>query len=77
VYNALNRLCEATGVVWKANALRHSFVTYMLQITRDPSGLAEQCGHSMYVASANYKALSDPETAAEWFAIEPTEQEQP
>lgn len=65
-------LCRDLKLKWPKNCLRHSFVSYMIQLSRNSSELAQQCGHSMHVAAAHYTALTTPEEAAAWFGILPS-----
>lgn len=65
-------LCKALDIKWPKNCLRHSFVSYMIQLSRNGAELAQQCGHSMHVASAYYTALTTPDEAAAWFGILPS-----
>lgn len=67
----MERAASAAGVRWKKNALRHSYISHRLAITRNKGQLAEECGNSEQVIQTNYKALVTPSAAARWFAITP------
>lgn len=61
-----------TGVVWKDNACRHSFITYRCKITGNVVAVSDECGNSPAIIEKHYRKKSVlPETAKEWFAIMP------
>lgn len=68
---ALCLLSKEAGVVWKKNALRHSYVTYAMARERNAWTVAEQVGNSPRVLQAHYKGLVLPTDADEWFGITP------
>lgn len=72
--NALCRLRKSAGVLGpKKNALRKSFISYQLALTRNIEGVADQAGNSRGIIIKNYKR-SDTRlraAAARWFQIVP------
>lgn len=61
----------------KKNALRKSFITYQLALTRDIAAVADQAGNSAGVIRRNYKHIDEGDddlklAAVAWFAIAPT-----
>lgn len=58
---------------WKINALRHSYGSYRCAITGDPARVAYEMGNSPQMVMKHYHEAQEPETAAEWFQIEPSE----
>lgn len=67
------RLCKRLGLKWPLNGLRHSYVSYAVELTRDAAHVAEQCGHSLTVLQNTYKSLATPEDAKRWFSIVPSD----
>lgn len=62
---------HASGVVWKHNGLRHSYVTYAMAKERNAYTVAEQVGNSPGVLQEHYMGLVLPTDAEEWFSITP------
>jgi integrase len=62
---------EKSGVPWKANALRHSFISYRVADIQDVAQTALEAGNSPAVIFKNYRELVRPEAARQWFAITP------
>ena len=60
-----------TGTTWKANALRHSFITYRLARTKDMAEVALEAGNSPTMIFRHYRELATENEAADWFAILP------
>lgn len=72
--NPNTRLAAVTagaGVPWPRNAPRHSWCSYALAETGSPSRVALEAGHSEAVLFACYRALVTPESAADYFGVEP------
>ena len=59
------------GFAWKANALRHSFISYRLARTKDIAAVALEAGNSARMIFAHYRELCTETEAAEWFGILP------
>lgn len=60
-----------SGVIWKNNGLRHSYVTYSMAVERNAFIVAEQVGNSPEVLHEHYMGLVLPTDAEEWFGITP------
>ena len=56
---------------WKANGLRHSFVSYKLAQTDNENLVARECGNSPSIIYKHYRALVSKAEAERWFAIRP------
>lgn len=66
------RICQK-GIKWKSNALRHSWISYMVALTKDVAGVSLQAGNSPKQIFAHYLELVRKEQAEEWFSIMPSE----
>ena len=62
-----------TGVRWHRNALRASALSYRLAETQDAPKTALEMGNSPSVLLRDYRELTTPEVAREWFDIDPFE----
>lgn len=67
------RLAKAADIEWKFDALRHSYASYRLAMTKDIGALAEEMGNSASIIRAHYLDVKHEEEAEEWFAIRPKE----
>lgn len=63
-----------TPFVWKANALRHSFISYRLAEIQDVNRVALEAGNSPRMIFQHYRELCTPSDAKAWFSIGPVEQ---
>jgi hypothetical protein len=70
-YSQQARAASAAGVDWKANALRHSFITCRLAQTKDVA-VALEAGNSPTMIFRRYRELATEGEAKEWFGILPT-----
>jgi integrase len=70
-YGAMEKVTKASGVPWKQNALRHSYISYRLAETRDVNKVALEAGNSPAMIHGHYKALVTPVEAKAWFAVMP------
>ena len=61
------------GMTWKANALRHSFISYRVALTKDTAAVALEAGNSPKMIFAHYRELCTEAEAREWFSILPAE----
>lgn len=59
------------GVTWKANALRHSFISYRLAAVQDAAKVALEAGNSPAMVFRHYRELVKPAAAETYFAIAP------
>lgn len=65
------RLSKKSGVKWKNNALRHSFLSYRLALVQDAAKVALEAGSSSSVVLRHHKAQVTPAAAVSWFAVKP------
>jgi integrase len=70
------RLVKKTGIPWKTNALRHSFISYRVAQIQNVAQVALECGNSPTMIFRNYRELVKPSDAETWFAVAPRGQEQ-
>ena len=63
------------GFAWKANGLRHSFISYRLAKTKDIAAVALEAGNSARMIFAHYRELCTESEAAQWFGIVPANAE--
>lgn len=59
------------GVEWKANGLRHSFISYLCATTRNLPAVAMEAGNSVTVINKHYRELTTEAEGKAWFAIVP------
>jgi hypothetical protein len=59
------------GVVWKHNALRHSFISYRVASIKNVAEVALEAGNSPDIIFQHYRELVTGQTAKEWFGITP------
>lgn len=62
---------KQVGLVWKNNALRHSFCSYHLAKHRDATETSLLAGNSPAIIFSNYNAVVSKKAAIEWFNITP------
>lgn len=62
---------KAASVVWKDNALRHSFISYRLADIQNAAQVALEAGNSPQMVFKHYRELVKPSAAKAWFAIAP------
>ena len=60
-----------SGVKWKHNALRHSFISYRVAKIKNVNEVSMEAGNSPDTIHNSYKALVTPQDAKAWFGIEP------
>jgi len=73
-YHAQRETAAAAGVAWKANGLRHSFVSYRLASTQSAAQVSMECGNSPGVIFKHYRELVRPADARKWFGVRPAGQ---
>lgn len=71
LHKRVGKICEAAGVSWKDNALRHSFITYRLATTKDAVRTAFEAGNSPQIIRSNYDAVATETEGKLWFSIMP------
>jgi len=64
-------ILKKAGVAYKANALRHSFISYRLAETQNINQVALEAGNSAGMIHAHYKELVTQAQAKAWFAVMP------
>lgn len=65
-------LCRAVGIAPKANALRHSFITYRCaELNGKKHQVAQESGNSPTTIEKHYLELVTAQQAAAWFGIRP------
>lgn len=69
--DARAKCVKASGVKWKANALRHSFASYRLAVTQNAASAAVEMGNSADVVFNHYREIVRPEAATAWFNASP------
>lgn len=62
---------QAAGTPWKANALRHSFISYRLADIQNVAQVSLEAGNSPKLVFRHYRELVKPSAAAAYFAIAP------
>lgn len=56
---------------WRANALRHTYVSARMAILKDAAKVATECGNSPAMIFSNYRELVHDDVAEAWFAVSP------
>ena len=64
-------LANKSGVPWKRNGLRHSFISYRLAILKDVGQVSLEAGNSPSMVFKHYRQLVRESEAKEWFSILP------
>jgi len=62
---------KASGVKWKDNGCRHSFISYRLAEIQNAAQVALEAGNSPNVVFKHYRELVKPADAVKWFAVSP------
>lgn len=70
-HTAYRQASKAAGLVWRENALRHSFVSYRLAAVQDVARVALEAGNSPAMIFQHYRELVRPAEAQRWFGIVP------
>lgn len=65
-------LCEAAGVKWQRNCLRHSYISYAVAESNDIPAVAIHSGNSPAVIRKHYLRVVRPGAAKAWFSVLPT-----
>jgi len=65
------KAATTSNVVWKHNALRHSFASYRLAQVESEGKVALEMGNSPQMIIKHYRELVSPADAAAWWAIIP------
>lgn len=62
---------KASGVKWKDNGCRHSYISYRLADTQNAAQVSLEAGNSPGVVFKHYRELVKPDAAKSWFAVAP------
>lgn len=65
------RVSARVGIKWRHNALRHSFCSYRLAVTKNAAATAHEAGNSPAMIHRHYHALSTEDEGQAWFSIVP------
>jgi integrase len=65
------KACDEAGVAWKPNALRHSYISCAMAITKDAVRVAYECGNSPPIVRSNYDRVVTESQGKAWFSIFP------
>jgi hypothetical protein len=66
------RIGKKAKVVWKHNALRHSAISYEMQLSPIPADVADRAGNSVVMIESNYRRKGvTADQAKAWFALMP------
>ena len=66
----IKSLVKKSGVTWRKNGLRKTFISCRMALTRNAAEVAEQCGNSAAVIQQNYKGLVTKTDAEAWFSAD-------
>lgn len=64
-------LSKASGVKWKINALRHSYGTYRMAVTKNMPALSYEMGNSISMIRRHYHEARPESDGIAWFAVWP------
>lgn len=67
----LAKALKASGVKWKDNVTRHSFVSYHLAQFQNAGKTALEAGHTEQMTFSNYREIVTPAEAKEFWEIRP------
>jgi integrase len=70
-FEAQKKTATDAKVAWKANALRHSFITYRVAQTKNVEAVSLEAGNSPEIIFHNYRQLATESDADQWFSILP------
>jgi integrase len=62
---------SVAAVEWKANGLRHSFISYRLAETGDAAKTSLEAGNTPAMVFKHYRQIVDDKAAKAWFAVAP------
>jgi integrase len=71
LFEAMRDATAKAKVEWKANGLRHSFISYRLAANKDVAAVALEAGNSPTMIFRHYRELATEEEAKDWFGILP------
>jgi integrase len=65
------KVVKASGVKWKRNALRHSFGSYRMELTKNEGQVALEMGNSPQIVKDHYSEIVDERAAKAYWDIKP------
>ena len=68
----VRKSAKSNGVKWLHDGLRHTFITYRLQVVEDRGQVAREAGHLVGTQIAHYEGLVDPDDVAPFWAQRPS-----
>lgn len=71
LYKRQQQTARLAGLVWRANAPRHAFISYRLAEVQDAAKVSLESGNSPKMIFQHYRELVTPAQAAAWFALRP------
>jgi integrase len=66
-----NETAKASGVKWKANGLRHSFISYRMAVIQNAAQVSIEAGNSPAIIFKNYRKPIRPDAGVAYFGIIP------
>ncbi len=69
--DALKRLAQRANLLWKHNALRHSYASYRMAEVKNAAQVSLEMGNSPKMVFRHYRELVTEAEAQAWFAIAP------
>jgi hypothetical protein len=69
----LSRVAKASEIVWKQNALRHSYISYRCAVTKNVAQTSYEAGNSPAIIHTHYLNAQTEQAGKAWFSIHPTE----
>jgi integrase len=67
----IEKVVTASGVKWKRNALRHSFGSYRMELTKNEGQVALEMGNSPQIVKDHYFEIVDERAAKAYWSIKP------
>jgi len=68
-------LASKSGVPWKHNGLRHSYISYRVAETKNVYQTSLEAGNSPQMIFKHYRQLVTETTAKDWFSIVPAKKD--
>jgi integrase len=65
------KLVATAGLPWKANGLRHSFISYRCALTKNVAQVSYEAGNSPAIIHTHYLNFRREQEAAAWFDLRP------
>ena len=69
------RVAADAGVLWRHNALRHSFISYRCAITKNVAQVSYEAGNSPAIIHTHYLNVRRESEAVAWFGMKPKDSE--